>query len=1677
MNRSATSLVFAWLVMAATPAVAGAQAECVYGQGQPCEHTSDCAGFADAPLCVDGACQMPCDDGTGQPVAKSCSLGETCVAGESPGVGERYYCKPGTFSMDLSLLDSCLYHFVEDIQPDLSSGDSCSLARNLNVLLDRDGTDGFTIYDADLCIKDFLAEKPCNTGSRSCANGQVYCDDDVECGEGLYCNQELHHCERECGVIPSRSSLQTSLDRECVAPLTSCDYLRGRCEPVDIRDAECAIDRDCPHGATCFLGQCAPRCFRSLDCPDSGWYCAADNTCKPKPSAGSEGAAFDPKQYSVQLAQREVRLDEFNDSYDIPLLIMSTVTRKQVFSDPNVVFGYRLEASYARKQDPVCLGNLTGLAPDVQKDCVISADEEFVSFDNPFGTVYAEGDPALRVRLNRGAVKGLSPGVYQATLTAIFNNGVTTSGTISFEKTSPSGEYGGRFSVYLGDAQTGLLGTMNLGMRLNVASSGSWVWDDLLRDNNIAVQRDYDDVTRGLPVVGTIHGVESAAFAQPSALTPKDNEIAVKGIYSPQLGRMHLVAVIDLTASYCRGEAGPCTPSDASDLEVKNAFERPVRRVIELLGPFDAKTRKFDGMYRETISGLVPYDVTLDGGFIVQQTSQNVAPITVGKLLPDGQPATVAFPALPSVLASVNQEIAKCAPADAARFADPAAFAQYLAQYDAAGPVLADLVSFEGRLRQALSALGPSSSQGALTLTDYFKGSIQFCDAAHTTSCINEKAAACGLALHQRALLSRWVPLDQALAQASSLPSGAPLFCKDRAGRGSDCPAGASQAPTLVTLQEHNRFYREIVNAHTFRAGEALSDAFHTLFKAQTSTPLDGASGFAHKQNNLRDALASYDAARREFLAARAASVLFNWPMEAFQTLGESWMQQMHHTLTDRMEALTQLFDLRRRVLKNSSDQDALFVDQVLQQEYLEQVYLAVLQKHWQGEQFSYAGEGPAMLEQSQALLAKVSATRNALGIHPNRVFFENSSPDTTLPNWDFFRKERVMPQVEVVRQATTDAISNMRHALEDSQSLLSRLQVEQHQLDASLDEICGAPGAASPTCDVSYDEKQLAKECQGPECLAQYQCDGPECDSVIKAFQSGANDASSLACRTDTRPFSVNIGSEQRTCMRGRVGALLQERVATELKRKQTVQKVKSLLRQVARKQAEIAEAQKDNQDVIDYLEKQDKELIGVDAGIAAAELAFALASSAAEGVNCLLIVGVATGGDCPTKAISTALAVVAIGAKYAAVPALESLKASMARAKEIKLTKSSQKKELDGLRNALDNMITDVENLIAEYEGLTQQSFNLDTQVQDAQAQAQRVAARYSETIYDVVDNLTGKDSTTVLLRNRLVEQANTGFQKLLVETYKMAEAFSHHFNASVDGQSLIDEVFKLNTVDEVAAYAEKLRDRAQTYCAREGIDCDSAQNRKVLEFSVQKELFPDLRDIVDARTGKVLTVGQQFHNLITSSAFIKRRQMPFGPVTQIEIPFSVWANDRRQESNPPKRFMLPRAECNHILVGDRSGQAGTIAVNLIGSNLSRGGNIEYQMQRGATDYLRSCSELVKPDESKVNTYTIGWSPTARPGQLDQAPEFLLRTSLLPACVNNQQLEDPSTQATASACYHYFVRDRSLAAPDWMFILPDVDEDQRWILGEGLAEDERPVIEDIKIYFRHNARAISGI
>ena len=39
---------------------------------------------------------------------------------------------------------------------------------------------------------------------------------------------------------------------------------------------------------------------------------------------------------------------------------------------------------------------------------------------------------------------------------------------------------------------------------------------------------------------------------------------------------------------------------------------------------------------------------------------------------------------------------------------------------------------------------------------------------------------------------------------------------------------------------------------------------------------------------------------------------------------------------------------------------------------------------------------------------------------------------------------------------------------------------------------------------------------------------------------------------------------------------------------------------------------------------------------------------------------------------------------------------------------------------------------------------------------------------------------------------------------------------------------------------------------------------------------------------------------------------------------------------------------------------------------------------------------------------------------------------------------------------------------------VIPFVENRQSWIMGEGLPEDERPIIEDIILYFRYNSEPI---
>ncbi|MCH2110159.1 MAG: hypothetical protein MK135_12595, partial [Polyangiaceae bacterium] len=246
------------------------------------------------------------------------------------------------------------------------------------------------------------------------------------------------------------------------------------------------------------------------------------------------------------------------------------------------------------------------------------------------------------------------------------------------------------------------------------------------------------------------------------------------------------------------------------------------------------------------------------------------------------------------------------------------------------------------------------------------------------------------------------------------------------------------------------------------------------------------------------------------------------------------------------------------------------------------------------------------------------------------------------------------------------------------------------------------------------------------------------------------------------------------------------------------------------------------------------------------------------------------------------------------------------------------------------------------------------------------------------------------------------------------------------------------------------------------------------EVFEFSVQKQLFPQMRDIVNPDTGRVLTVGQQFHNLITSSAYRKRRGRAYGLVEQIELPFAIWLNDRGENGAFPQRYMVGPGDCNHIIRG-KGATGGTVAVNVVGTRIPKSPGVKFELWRGNTDYVRSCTEKSAEYESKINSYIVGWSPSSDLGQLDAPPSFFTQSGELSACINNHLLADPATSGAQDGCFKFFARDRSLGAPDYTLVIPQLDRDQEWLLGDGLPANERPIIEDIVLYFRYNDRPIT--
>lgn len=1682
------------------------------GSGTYCRTAKDCAGNALATVCVNSACAIPCQNGTGEREPTSCALGETCVQGETEAAPV-WVCRASAFAMDLNLLDSCVGNFVSGNAPDLTSSNVCSMSRNLNRMLDQDGNGIFNIFDVDGCLRAYLGQEACTESS--CSSEGVFCRSDDACGRGLYCNQSLHRCERECGLVASREQQAAAiLERKCSRPLTVCDYDRGRCIlQTNLSRTSCQVDNECPAGAVCSMGMCDAKCQRSTDCADSTWYCSTTNRCLPRPTAAAQSDfVFDPQAYSVLVGTKTAMLSAINSEAKVPLLIMDLVSKKQVFANAAVVFGYRLETKYGLKQDEKCLGS--PIAQGDIDDCKIAPEEEFVVAGSPFGVVNAQGTPNLTFSLNSKAVERLSPGLYMATVSVYFSNGGQDSFTVAYRKASPSGLYSGRLSIYNGSVEN-LLGNTDVSMRLFVDRKTTKKWDLMLAEQGMKADGDIQDVTEGYFVVGHIDGNDSMVFDQPVAKSKAENFIPVRGLYSPKIGRMRLIAAVDVPVDFCKTDFGECSGAGAAgDVRITNPFGRPIRRVMHFVGPFDERALRFHGLYREVIHGLAPEARTLEGGFQLAQSKSDESPVCdVGagaqcQHLPmyAGTPPSAEFPSHREVLSRIESEVTSyCKAAEmsdlAAALRGKEAITSYLgglcqngngescASYST-GRVLDRMVRLESEVQAAVESMKGTEKDNWLTLNDYLRDKIALCDGqkAQKGNCIDPAAARCAMAIHRRALLSGDVSLEVSPRYQAGGEGGAPvaeaLFCGegDRTVVGDRCRLSGAKYPTTVVLQEHNRFFKQLAEATRYQAANELSDALFAMYRA-ASNQLERAQVLSHKEARLRAAYGNFSSMATEMFSPVSTALLFQWPMARFDDHGVMWLKEFHSALSDRLQVVSALIDLKRRVLVNSSEADFAFVQHLMHMEYLSQAYLMFLQQAWQGSEFSYEGQGPRVLEQGQAIVARVTSGRNPLGLHPQQIFFENANIGTS--NWKNYRAQVLGGAAGAgilgeVRGAVDGAVTNLKASLRDEAAFMSQLQSTKQQFEQTIDGLCGSADEVSPTtkrCEMrTPEEKVLARSCKAgaPGCTGTYACQGEpagnSCASVVQTFNDTTGEAvRGTACDVSIDPVYAEWGGKKRLCMRGQMGDLINQREQLLLQRRQVSKQVHLLAERVARQARYIRETESANEVLNNKLDGIANDMLNVDLGVMGINLIADIATATAGSLDCMVIVGVAAGTNCPQKAVGTGLTISAQTAKNAALNGLAIVKSELDKSHDQVIRTTGQQAELRRERMALDNMVTEVQNLVAQYEVLTSSLFGVNSRIVDTKFLAEQAGRRADESTSTVVAHLLGGMNGDVLQRNKHVMQADAKFQDLLLATYKLTMAFVHSYNLQAQSTELVNRVFRLMTPDDVAEYLADLDRYEANYCGGAGIDCDSVNNVETFRFSVRDQLFPGLRDIVDARTGAVLSKGEQFHNIITSDAYLKSRERAGRVVKQIEIPFSVWLNDRGTNGDFVQQWMVSPLECNHIVA---AGPAGTIAVNVIGTRLK---NLTYELGRGNSDYIRQCEAVEKVGPSgqavrdyPINTYIVGYAPQNSLAQRDSSPSYVTHSNGFLACKNAP--ESGGNVIANEGCFKFFARERSLGAPDWSLTIPfGVAYDNDWVFGA-----DRPVIEDIVLYIRYRTRPI---
>jgi hypothetical protein len=1809
----ASVLALAGLLAGAVEPSSTVENACVTtGQGEACASSADCADYAFATECVDFevgdnayTCQIPCEAtdefGVTAESPATCALGETCVQGvkaTGSATTTGWWCKPERFRMDLNLLDQTITHFIEGVAPAFAS-DDCSLSANLTALMDQDGDGGFDVYDVDLAVLAFL-EAPigCDPAdelgvveSLRCDDALTYCEDDAECGDGLFCDAEITACTRECGLIASREEAVDSLERTCTGALKTCDPERGRCldVPIDVlQQLTCSVDADCTAGAYCFLGFCAPNCYRAVDCPDSSWHCSSVGKCRiVPPPATDPGFVFDPANYAVRFVSDELAVDDLDTSDSSDLAIIDLTTRRQIVSNPAVVFGYRVTAEYGLKQDAQCTipfvddcddenlrpeGETAAECWARQEDCFVDPEtESWLILESAFGTVSGATTPTLGVDLDTAVAENLSAGVYAATLKIVFDNGDADSIDVRYTRASISGSYLATLSIkgvpLLGSgASVTLTGNRDNNFSIDVFADeeDTVAWTDLMAEHNIPnTQGSFSDLNEGLRVTALLDASTSALFARNGPGVAGSSEIPFVGIHQPDTGWTRLLGVVDIAEEFCVDEDGnSCTASEVASsscesadvVEVRNPFGRQIRRQIELFGVFDPASATLSGSYVESIAGLFPSEsVTVEGEFRLLQTAADNTPLNLETTLLSADDSFV-DKSLTDAKDAVDL-LTICAGVSGGPDALPTDAEAFLSQVDAIKS-FTQTVSFRSLVEDALSALdaraGTQDEARRISIYDFVADWIEPCDssgddavASNTPVCLDEAAARCSLALYRQAILSGGdVGFDATAVQTSSDSAAGelPLFC-DPAIKVSGCAetyacdgcddetAGAQLAQFV--LQDHNRHWSLLAQSLKFQADRARSDAFLTLFRNLVD-PFGIQSALSFKNDKLRFSLCRYEQALDLFVGLPAVATLSEWPARAFESAGGGWVDLMHTIVADRMEVIAELIDLRRRVLWSTDGADFDFAQHLLQHEYLVQVYLMQLQAKWQEELFAYEGQAPAVLEKGEGVLAQLNPNRNRVGMVANRVFFENS--DTSISNWRNFR-ELIAGSGGLLDKTTSqvgDAVSNLQGALSDLDSFEKSLLGQRQSLEAKLEGICGSkrllefgaaedldPEALASLSELDYCQAVMEAywedtetwdsllrcklgrgeeddECDGDllssvsceEAKASFDDDADYCEGVIDTFVSAVpvlhgedtdprRTRNPVECRLEGT--TIDINGQDRPCAGGWVGRLLQERAVIETKRKQIIEELGSMIAAMNRYIT-----------YHDYLEIRTDAVQGVSLAVKNAiaaydiikkykETGFKVVGKYANGAKCQVIAGMAFGTDCPGSAFAAATSAGLEATNGHFDAAIMALKAAFTLGSDVIKDELDQQKTLAGRHLTLSKMVGSG-GLLRKLQLWNQESFNLALRIADQRQTAQAAADRYAESVAFAAEHLVGRESGFALLGDHLVAEAAEGFRRLVALSYKMAVAFVHHYNLPDDeAEGLVNLAMSAVTLEDVSNFVVLLDSLTQDYCGVEGIDCDAASNQEVLRFSLREQLYGDLTDIIDPQTGEVVTAGQQFHNLVTSLA-VERRFRGAYVVDQIEVPFALPLT-AVSDGAGGERWLIDPLSCNHLL---DAGSDGNLALNAVGTNLGDGKSpLRYQMVRGETDYIRACqlesvqSELgaLPEDEYPIRSHIVGYAPQNALNSLEEIPTFFTVSSSFKACVNS----DGGQEFSGASCWRYFARDRSLSSWDWKLVVPvavdGVATENAWILGEGLDDEDKPVVEDLEVYFRYRSRPVTEL